>query len=141
MYFVLSAFTSRPSSLLASIKVPVFFFVVSMLSPRRFRSYIYIYIYRERERESARERGKAKACYSLVILSLRMLASNYNTAKNGRKRFIFCPYILIYLWICNRRRQSWYQLRIGTEDDNNKLLWKAYLRRLYYNKLNNLARM
>jgi hypothetical protein len=32
-YLVFSAFTSRPTSLLASIKVSVFSFMVSMLSP------------------------------------------------------------------------------------------------------------
>jgi hypothetical protein len=36
--FVSSVFTSRPTYLLASIRVSVFFFMVSMLSPNRFTS-------------------------------------------------------------------------------------------------------
>jgi hypothetical protein len=38
IYLVFSAFTSRPSSLLASMRVSVFFFMVSTLSPSRFTS-------------------------------------------------------------------------------------------------------
>jgi hypothetical protein len=49
-------------------------------------------------------------------------------------------YEYVYLRIFNRR-QNWYQLPTETEDDNNKLLWKKYLRRRYCNKLNMLAFM
>jgi hypothetical protein len=38
IYLVFSMFFSRPTSLLASIKVSVFFFIVSMLSASRFKS-------------------------------------------------------------------------------------------------------
>jgi hypothetical protein len=38
MYLVFSVFTSRPTSVLASIKVCLFFFVVYILSPSRFTS-------------------------------------------------------------------------------------------------------
>jgi hypothetical protein len=38
IYLVFSVFTSRPTSLQASVKVSVFFFMVSMLSPSRFTS-------------------------------------------------------------------------------------------------------
>jgi hypothetical protein len=38
MYLVFSVITSRPASLLASIKESVFFFVISMLYPSRFAS-------------------------------------------------------------------------------------------------------
>jgi hypothetical protein len=39
IHLVFSAFTSRPASLLASIRVSVFLFMVSMLSPSRFILY------------------------------------------------------------------------------------------------------
>jgi hypothetical protein len=38
IYLVFSMFTSRPTFLLASIRVCVFLFIVSMLSPKRFTS-------------------------------------------------------------------------------------------------------
>jgi hypothetical protein len=38
IFLVFTAFSSRPSSLLATIKVSVFFFILSMLSPSRFTS-------------------------------------------------------------------------------------------------------
>jgi hypothetical protein len=45
MYLVFSVFTSRPTSLLASIKVCVFFFMVSTLSPSRFTSSAWASLY------------------------------------------------------------------------------------------------
>jgi hypothetical protein len=45
MYLVFSVFTSKPTSLLASIKVCVFFFMVSTLSPSLSTLYV-VYICR-----------------------------------------------------------------------------------------------